>query len=279
MPDGRPWPWVTVVTPSFNQERYIEETLRSVLLQGYPALEHVVIDGGSTDGSVDIVRRYGDWLARWVSEPDDGQSDALNKGFAGSRGEVMAWLNSDDLYLPGAIRRAVETLATRPRAGLVYGTCHILDSADLLVRPASPRPFRRADILRGALTIPQPSAFWTRSAWERVGPIRRDYHYCMDLDLWMSIAEQFDVIYVPEVWACFREHEASKTGGGRRPFEDEEVLVRRAHHRRRRLLRLAMARPAAYFTPSMLAFMGARMLPRSWTRRINRARSLPPMPD
>jgi glycosyltransferase involved in cell wall biosynthesis len=280
MPDGRPWPLVSVVTPSYNQAGFIEATIRSVLLQGYPALEYIVIDGGSADGSVEIIRKYADRLTYWVSEPDRGQTDALNKGFARGRGEIMAWLNSDDLYMPGAIRRAVETLVANPRVGLVYGKATIVDADGGFLRPAWARPFRRVDVLRGEwAVIQQPAAFWRRSTWERVGPLDARLHYCMDYDFWMSISERFDAIHVPDVWAQFREHEASKTVTGLKPFQEEAILVRRRHHQRRRLLRLAVEHPRIYLRPTILVFLAARMLPRSWMRRINRLRGLPPVPE
>ncbi|WP_322508462.1 glycosyltransferase family 2 protein, partial [Anaerolinea sp.] len=118
---------VNIVTPSFNQARFLEETMLSVLHQDYPHIEYIVVDGGSTDGSVDIIRRYADRLAWWVSEPDRGQTDAINKGFAHAHGEILAWLNSDDTYQPGAVRAAVEALEKHPEAAMVYGDAHYID--------------------------------------------------------------------------------------------------------------------------------------------------------
>jgi glycosyltransferase involved in cell wall biosynthesis len=271
-------PLVSIVTPSFNQGRYLEETLRSVLEQDYPRIEYIVIDGGSTDGSVDIIRRYADRLADWVSEPDRGQSDALNKGFARSHGEVMAWLNSDDLYTPGAVRRAVEAFQAHPGAAVVYGDCAYVDAEGGFVRPDRSKPFRRADALRGGHHFSQPAAFWRRFAWEAVGPLKTEYHYCMDLDLWMSMAARFDFVYVPELWARYRLHEASKTVSGRTPFDREGDLVKARHLRPARLVRLAAEHPRLYLTPSMLVFLTAQLLPRPLMRRINRLRGLPQPP-
>src|SRR5262245_47892717 len=129
MLDGRPRPRVSIVTPSYNQAEYIEETIRSVLLQGYPDLEYILIDGGSTDGSVEIIRTYAPWLTYWVSEPDRGQTDAINKGWARATGEILAYINTDDCYLDNAIATAVQEFRANPGAGMVYGTAIIVDEA------------------------------------------------------------------------------------------------------------------------------------------------------
>jgi glycosyltransferase involved in cell wall biosynthesis len=272
--NSRGWPQVSIVTPSYNQGEVLEETIRSVLLQGYPDLEYVVIDGGSTDESVDIIRQYSPWISWWISERDRGQTDALNKGFARSHGDIVTWLNSDDLYVPGAVGRAVDACLSHPRAGLVYGDCDLIDRQGQIRKRITPLPFHRADVLRVAPPITQPASFMRRFAWRRAGPLRTDYEYCMDIDLFVSIAERFDMIYVPDVWARFRLHDTSKTSRGPDPFTREVVRITREHHQRLRLLRLALERPHAYVTPSMLVFLIARMLPLVWMDRINRARGI-----
>src|SRR5512139_1414374 len=120
-------PLVSIITPSYNQARFLETTIRSVLDQDYPNLEYLIVDGGSTDGSREIIQRYSDRLAWWVSERDQGQTDAINKGFARARGEILAWLNSDDTYLPGAIQGAVDFLQDHPGVGMVYGDANLID--------------------------------------------------------------------------------------------------------------------------------------------------------
>ncbi|HAX95810.1 MAG TPA: glycosyltransferase, partial [Prolixibacteraceae bacterium] len=127
MPDGSPWPKISVVTPSYNQGQFIEETIRSVLLQGYPNLEYIVMDGGSTDGSVKIIKKYEPWLSYWVSEPDRGQSHAINKGINRAAGEILFWLNSDDLCLPGAFFKAAESFSQYPNQKLVIGQAQIIN--------------------------------------------------------------------------------------------------------------------------------------------------------
>ena len=121
MPDGKPWPRISIVTPSYNQGQFIEETIRSVLLQGYPDLEYIIMDGGSTDESVGVLKKYEPWITFWTREPDGGQTEAINKGFKRSTGEIVAWLNSDDLYTAGALHIASKAFAERPHAAVVYG--------------------------------------------------------------------------------------------------------------------------------------------------------------
>lgn len=210
MPNGSTWPRVSIVTPSYNQGQFLEETIRSVLLQGYPDLEYLVMDGGSTDGSVEIIRRYEPWLAYWTSEPDRGQSDALNKGFGRSTGAVLAWLNSDDRYRPRAIETAVRVLAMNVQAAVVYGDCIEIDEVGKVLRTYEARDF---DIRRQlvAQMIPQPAAFFRRTVWDQVGPLRTDLHYTMDRDLWNRAALHFSLVHIATIMADMRVHAASKT--------------------------------------------------------------------
>ena len=208
MPDGSSWPRVSIVTPSYNQGQSIEETIRSVLLQGYPNLEYIIVDGGSTDGSVEMIRQYEPWLANWVSEPDEGQSDAINKGFRRATGEVQAWLNSDDIYLPGAVRAAVEFLADYPRVALVHGGAIYLSDSGMISRGRG----RVFDPSRPCETIiPQPAAFFRKSAFEAVGGLDLSLHYRMDLDLWIRIARRFEMRAIPHPLARIRTSLDAKT--------------------------------------------------------------------
>jgi len=131
-------PLVSIVTPSFNQVKYLEETIRSVLEQDYPKIEYIVIDGGSTDGSVEVIRKYADRLAYWVSEADRGQTDAINKGFATAHGSILAWLNSDDTYKPGAVSEAVAYLQNHPNIGMVYGDLDFIDEQSKIIGNSPP---------------------------------------------------------------------------------------------------------------------------------------------
>lgn len=204
-------PLVSIVTPSYNQQKYLEDSILSVLNQDYQNLEYFVIDGGSTDGSLEIIRKYNDKLAGWVSEPDQGQTDAINKGFHRSQGEIMAWLNSDDLYHPGAVRSAVEFLQTNPEIGLVYGDTDLIDGSGRKIGRFNAQQTSYQRLMRGGVYIPQPAAFWRRELWERSGPLDPSYYFAMDYDLWVRFAKISPIHYTPQLWASFRIHGDGKT--------------------------------------------------------------------
>lgn len=182
------WPKVSIVTPSYNQGNFIEETIRSVLLQGYPNLEYIIIDGGSSDGSVEIIRKYEKWLRHWISEPDQGQSDAIAKGFKVADGEIIAWLNSDDYYHPKAVQKAVEVFQ-HMFVELIYGHCDILDRLGNFVERSHAPEFDYAR-LRVVDFIWQPATFIRRSAYNNVGGIDISLHWVMDWDLWLRIGQK-----------------------------------------------------------------------------------------
>lgn len=211
-PWGGAWPRVTVVTPSLNQATYLEETIRSVLLQGYPNLEYMVIDGGSSDGSVDVIRKYERWLAYWVSEPDRGQAEAINKGFRRATGEILAWLNSDDFYLPGALVKAVEQFAKHREAAVVHGPCQMVSSEGRVLGEYQPRPFAFPRVL-GSNVVAQPAAFITGDALSTVGLLREDLSFSFDWELWLRLGRRYRILGVRgRPWAAFRLHRESKTG-------------------------------------------------------------------
>ena len=204
-------PLVSVITPCFNSERFIRATLESIHdAQDYPNIEHIVIDAGSTDGTAAIVQEYADRLT-WISEPDEGQSDAINKGFRLARGEIVAWLNGDDQYTPGAIARAVEALAAEPDACMVYGASIQVDAEDRVVAEPPVPPFDRERLLTEGDFISQPTVFKRRAALEEVGLLRTDLHYCMDYDLWLRLSERFPVVAIDATQARYRLHADSKT--------------------------------------------------------------------
>jgi glycosyltransferase involved in cell wall biosynthesis len=228
MDGGLPWPSVSVVTPSFNQGRFLEETIRSVLLQGYPSLEYIVMDGGSTDESVDILRRYEPWLAHWQSGKDGGQSEAINRGWDRSHGEFLAWLNSDDAYRAGAIARAVNALREHPAVGAVYGKVSICDEETRPTGKFGGRPFDLGQLFWGRNPVAQPATFLRRSVLEQTGTLDESLHFVMDHELWIRVARRMPIIFVDEVWADFRLYPGSKSGSGllKRHRELHEVLTK-----------------------------------------------------
>jgi glycosyltransferase involved in cell wall biosynthesis len=206
-----PEPLVSIVTPSFNQAPFLEAAIHSVLDQDYPHIEYLVVDGGSTDGSVDIIRKYASQLAWWVSEEDKGQTDAINKGFSRAQGHVFGWLNSDDTYVEGAVGRAVAAFDACPDCGLIYGDANYIDRTGRLIGKfrAAQTDYRR--LRQGYVHIPQQASFFRAGLWHAVAPLDPSFFFAMDYDLWLRIARRSKVKYLPEVWANFRLHTAAKT--------------------------------------------------------------------
>lgn len=205
-------PLVTVVTPSFNQARFLSATMESVFNQTYPNIEYIVIDGGSTDGSPALIEKEAHRLAYWVSEPDKGQTEAINKGFARANGDVLAWLNSDDTYEPEAVAQAVERLQQFPEAGLIYGEANFIDEHGAVIGrfPAAQTDYLR--LRQGYVHIPQQAAFWRADLWRQVGPLDESLYFAMDYYLWLRLANISRVQYFPnQLWANFRLHGDSKT--------------------------------------------------------------------
>jgi GT2 family glycosyltransferase len=202
-------PLVSIVTPSFNQARYLEETIQSVLNQDYDNLEYIVVDGASTDGSVDLIRKYSDRLAWWVSEKDSGQAEAINKGLARARGEIVAWLNSDDAYLPGAIPAAVRALEANPDVVLVYGNMLAVDENGETINLLRYNQLQLEDLLCFQI-VGQPAVFFRRGALEKAGYLDPTYHFMLDHHLWVRIALQGRILHVNETWAAARYHAEAK---------------------------------------------------------------------
>ena len=221
-------PLVTIVTPSYNQGRFIRATIESVLKQDYPRIEYLIIDGGSTDETVSILREYPDRL-RWVSEPDHGQAHAINKGWRQARGSILAYLNSDDLYLPGAVAQAVAALDAHPAAAAVYGEGYHVDEEGRILERYPTEPFH-ADRLQETCFICQPTVFLRRDAVERVGYLGESLRYCMDYDLWIRLARAGKIlIHTPHYLASTRLHADTKTLGQRGPAHAEILQVVHRH--------------------------------------------------
>jgi len=213
---------VSVVTPSYNQAAYLEQTMRSVLEQDHRELEYIVVDGGSTDGSVDIIKRFEDKLAWWASGKDSGQAEAINKGMKRARGEIVAWLNSDDVLLPGAISGAVQAFASHPKAVFVYGDTQAVDAQNRILNVLHYRQLSLEDLLCFQI-IGQPAVFMRRSAFEAAGGLDTSYHFMLDHQLWIKLAQQGEIVHVDQLWASARYHAEAKnraqaTGFAREAF-------------------------------------------------------------
>jgi glycosyltransferase involved in cell wall biosynthesis len=203
---------VSILTPSYNQARYLETTIQSVLNQDYHPIEYLISDGASTDGSVGIIQKYADRLAWWVSEKDGGQTDALNKGFAHAKGDILAWINSDDTYELGAVAEAVKYLTTHPEVGMVYGDANFMDEYGNVIGRFNARQTNYTRLMRGAVYIPQQAAFFRADLWRKVGPLDPSFYFAMDYDLWVRLAKHAPLHYLPgPVWANFRLHGDAKT--------------------------------------------------------------------
>jgi len=216
MPDGSEWPKISIVTPSYNQAQYLEETIRSVLLQGYPNLEYIIIDGGSTDCSMEIIKKYEPWLTYWVSERDRGQSHAINKGFESCTGQIMAWINSDDYYLPNAFYAVAREFH---HSKWILGISHVVEEdgkLTLVVNPERPAKSEVDACFKNKASfdfiVSQPNHFWSKELIDEIGFLNEKYHYCMDRD-WMlralSAGHHPTLINTP--LACQRYQPESKT--------------------------------------------------------------------
>ena len=215
-------PFVSIITPSFNQARYIEATIQSVLSQDYPNIEYLIVDGGSTDGTVEIIKKYqgrggvtpslqGHHIHWWVSEPDKGQTDAINKGFGRAQGQILAWLNSDDTYESGAVSAAVKYLLEYPHVGMVYGDCNFINEEGRVIGKFGSAQTDYRLLRQGYVHIPQQTMFFRAEWWKRVGPLDPSFYFAMDYDLWTRLAAHTELKYVPQTWANFRLHTTGKT--------------------------------------------------------------------
>ncbi|MBV9874637.1 MAG: glycosyltransferase [Verrucomicrobia bacterium] len=221
-------PLISIVTPSFNQGRYLGETLDSILNQGYPNLECIVMDGGSADQSVEVIRAREERLAFWQSQPDHGQAAAISAGFARARGLIFGWLNSDDLHTNGTLHTVANLLRECVHeAVVVYGSCELFRDNGNVIERRSAVPF---DLNRLQITdfLDQPSVFFTRPAWERVGPLDESLHYAFDWEWFLRAAKVCRFVRCDQVLSRYRIHSQHKTGtGGLRRWEEMSEVVRR----------------------------------------------------
>ncbi|MGH8717714.1 MAG: glycosyltransferase family 2 protein [Burkholderiales bacterium] len=204
-------PSISIVTCSYQQGKYLDATIRSVLDQNYPNLEYLIVDGGSTDGSADIIKRHASHLAYWVSEPDGGQTEALIKGFKRSRGEIMGWLCSDDLLLPGALNTIADFFTGHPEVQAVYGDSLWIDDSGKFIRCKREMPFYRFVFFYDHNYVPQPSMFWRRSLYDAVGGLDERFNLAMDADLWERFSARTKIAHIPKYLSCMRLYAEQKT--------------------------------------------------------------------
>ncbi len=202
-------PSVSIITPSFNQADYLEETIQSVLSQNYPEMEYLIVDGGSTDESVEIIERYADQLAWWVSEPDKGQSDGINKGFRKATGDIVCWVNSDDVLMPQAVEKAVKVFNEYPDAAMIYGDVYSIDETGKTFNEMKYGDWGLKDLMQFSI-IGQPAVFMRREAVHASDYLEVSFQYLMDHHLWLRLAQEGEIVHVPEFFAKARYHGEAK---------------------------------------------------------------------
>ncbi|NES05175.1 MAG: glycosyltransferase [Okeania sp. SIO2F4] len=233
MPDGNDWPKISIVTPSYNQGKYLEETIRSVLLQGYPHLEYIIIDGGSTDNSVEIIEKYSPWLSYWVSEKDQGQSNGINKGFKQVTGDIVAWINSDDYYFQEAFAKVAQEINPEKKRFVIVGKAFLsnIENYHGLSPVFSPYNllFHNYSGKMGLPIVmpPQPAIFWHKQVLEKTGFLDENLDKSLDYEYWlrMMLSHNYKFYSIPMNFAYYRIHPESKSGQGWQTFAKEYQLV------------------------------------------------------
>ncbi|NUQ37267.1 MAG: glycosyltransferase [Caldilineales bacterium] len=253
-------PRVSIITPSYNQGQFIEDTILSVLGQDYANIEHIVVDGGSDDGTIEILQRY-DRQIRWLSEPDHGQADAINKGLRMASGDILAYLNSDDTYLPGTISLVVSQFLAHPDTGLIYGDCQAINREGLPFGIIHGHPFDVSRMIQRGEFIPQQAAFWRREVVEKVGAFDVNLHFCMDHDFFIRAGCNFPGLYIPQVLANFRFHTLSKSSSQEERHWRENMAVSR---------RYGLSRWSIWYWLRYVRHRGLRLLPQTLQKRIRK---------
>lgn len=222
------YPKISIVTPSYNQAQFFEKTILSVLNQNYPNLEYIIIDGGSTDGSVEIIRKYEKYLAYWISEKDSGQTDAINKGFRIATGEIFAWINSDDTYLPGTFSKVAKAFQQHSEADLMYGNIHFISEDDRIIGELRLTKLDITHFVFEGISLAQQAVFFTKDIYNKVGGLNLQYQFCMDFDLFIRITDIGNLWHITEYLANFRIHKDSKTSTNSDTWriEHDEIIKR-----------------------------------------------------
>ena len=215
---------VSIITPSYNQAAYLEQTLLSVLNQDHAPIEYIVVDGASKDASVEIIKKYSDRLAYWVSEKDGGQAEAINKGFARATGEIIAWLNSDDYYLPGAVSAAVKMFEANPEMVLVYGNMLAVDEYGKTFITLTYKQLTLEDLLCFQI-IGQPAVFMRRSALQKTSGLDSTFHFLLDHFLWIQLAQHGKILHADQTWAAARYHAEAKNRAKAAEFGREAFRI------------------------------------------------------
>jgi len=223
------WPKITVVTPSYNQASFLERTIQSVLSQNYPNLEYIIIDGGSTDGSVDIIKKYADKITYWVSEKDNGQGNAINKGFRRATGDIVAWLNSDDEYCPGALKVVAETFMTNDDIDFVFGNRFTIDENDKVIREDRHTRFSFSELIIYGTILSQPASFWKRDLFKKYGYLNESLRFSMDYEYFCRIGPHIKAKHTRKHLAKFRHHSNSKTCTIQDVSEEEHGKIRQKY--------------------------------------------------
>lgn len=243
------FPKISIVTPSYNQGAFIERTIRSVLNQNYPNLEYIIIDGGSTDDSTEIIKRYQDKLAYWVSEKDRGQAHAINKGFRRATGDIVGWLNSDDEYCPGALETVAKTFTANNDVDFVFGNRITVDENGRILRDERHTRFSFSALVLYGMIVSQPASFWKRELFEKYGYLDESKRFCMDYDFFCRIGAHIKAKHIRKHLARFRRHPSSKSSTIRKVALEEHRQIRERY-----LAAACKGYPRQFVVPAMFTY-------------------------